>query len=100
MPSENPQRWKAQGHEAEAPKDIPKPGWWSVLKRVYNSQNSKNLSILAGGVAFYAMLSIFPALAALVAIYGLWDNPGTVQHQISQLRGVIPAEAQKLIATY
>jgi membrane protein len=89
-----------KGKEAETPREIPRSGWWSILKRVYASMTSKNLSILAGGVAFYAMLAIFPALAALVAIYGLIADPATVQRQIGEIRGVIPAEAQNLIATY
>jgi membrane protein len=89
-----------RGHGAYTPSEIPKPGWWSILKRTYASLNSKNVSILAGGVAFYAMLSIFPALAALVAVYGLWADPATVQRQVSEIRGIIPGEAQNLITTY
>ena len=89
-----------QGHSAPTPSDIPKPGWWSIGKRVYASLGSKNLSILAAGVAFYAMLSVFPALAALVAIYGLIADPGTVQQQIHAIHGLIPGEAQKVIETY
>src|SRR5205085_1795166 len=67
-----------RGKGAPTPRQIPKGGWWSICKRVYASLNSKHLSILAGGVAFFAMLSIFPALAALVAIYGLIADPATV----------------------
>ena len=39
-------------------------------------------------------------MAALVALYGLIADPATVQRQISDIRGVIPAEAQNLIANY
>src|SRR5207249_11363271 len=89
-----------QGKQAPTPGEIPRAGWWSICKRVYAAQSSKNLSILAGGVAFYAMLSIFPALAALVALYGLIADPATVQHQIHAIQGLIPGEAQKLIESY
>lgn len=88
------------GRSAPTPSQIPKAGWWSICKRVYASLNSKNLSILAAGVAFYAMLSIFPALAALVALYGLIADPGTVQQQIHAIHGIIPGEAQQVIETY
>jgi membrane protein len=70
-----------QGKGAPTPRDIPRGGWWSICKRVYASLNTKHLSILAAGVAFYAMLSFFPALAALVALYGLFADPATVQHR-------------------
>jgi membrane protein len=89
-----------QGHSAPTPSEIPKAGWWSICKRVYASLNRKNVSILAAGVAFYAMLSLFPALAALVAIYGLIADPATVQQQIHAIHGIIPGEAQQVIETY
>ena len=89
-----------QGYSAPTPSEIPKAGWWSICRRVYASLSSKNLSILAAGVAFYAMLSIFPALAALVALYGLIADPGTVQQQIHAIHGIIPGEAQQVIETY
>jgi len=89
-----------RGHSADTPSDIPEKGWWSILKRVYTSTSNKNLSVLAAGVAFYGMLSIFPALAALVAIFGLFADPATVQHEMGAIQGLIPGEAQNLIATY
>lgn len=87
-------------HNADKPSDIAKPGWLSIFRRVYTSTSDKNLSVLAAGVAFYGMLSIFPALAAVVAIYGLFADPATVQHEINMVRGLIPAEAENLITAY
>jgi membrane protein len=95
-----PLHMDGQGRRAETPSQIPKRGWWSILQRVYSSLKTKNLSILAAGVAFFAMLSVFPALAALVAIYGLLADPATVQHQLNEIHGIIPGEAQNVIATY
>ena len=95
-----PPRMDGQGQRAERPSEIPKGGWWQILKRVYASLQRKNLSILAAGVAFYAMLSVFPALAALGAIYGLLADPATVQRQINEIHGILPVEAQNVIVTY
>lgn len=95
-----PLRINGRGHTAATPRDIPKAGWWSIAKRVYSSLTGKNISILAAGVAFYAMLSIFPALAAAIAIYGLLADPASVQREINAIHGIIPGEAQKLIETY
>jgi membrane protein len=88
------------GHRAATPERIPGAGWWQILKRVYHSNNNKNLSLLAAGIAFYGMLAIFPALAALVAIYGLLADPAAIQHEIAAIRGIIPPGAQKLIVGY
>jgi membrane protein len=85
---------------ATAPRDITKAGWWSILKRVYKALDQKNISVLSGGVAFYGILSIFPGLAALIAVYGLLANPAIVQYQFGSLGGVIPGEARNLIAKF
>jgi membrane protein len=90
----------AKGHSAATPRQIPKAGWWDILKRVYEESSSKNLSIVAAGVGFFAMLAIFPGLIALVAVYGLVANPATIQHEINEIHGLIPGEAQKIISTF
>ncbi len=54
-------------------------------------------TILAGGVAFYAFLSMFPALAALVSMYGLVANPDDVTRQVDALAGALPHEVRRVI---
>jgi membrane protein len=54
-------------------------------------------SILAGGVAFFAFLSMFPALAALVSGYGLLSDPEHVRRQVDVLAGSLPPDVQKVI---
>lgn len=56
-----------------------------------------NISFLAGGVAFYGLLSIFPALAALVSIFGLAADPHVVRDQLEHLQDLFPAEVFRLI---
>jgi uncharacterized BrkB/YihY/UPF0761 family membrane protein len=46
-------------------------GWKDILLRVYNNISEHRVVALAAGVTFYALLAIFPAVAALVSIYGL-----------------------------
>jgi membrane protein len=67
------------GKGATKPTEIPKQGWWAILKRTWTQMSEDNVSMLAGGVAFFAMLSIFPALTALVSLYGLVADPRTVE---------------------
>src|SRR6516162_9393424 len=59
----------------ERPGQIPKEGWWDVVVRVKDEAAEDRLSIIAAGVAFYALLAAFPALGALVSIYGLVFDP-------------------------
>jgi membrane protein len=44
-------------------------------------------------MTFYSLLAIFPALAALVAIYGLFSDPSTISAHLDQLSGFVPAGA-------
>src|SRR5438445_12489811 len=53
---------------------------------------------MAAGVAFYALLSIFPGMSALISLYGLVSDPATIEHQLSSLSGVLPEEALKLLS--
>ena len=47
--------------------------------------------IIAGGVSFFALLAIFPAITALVSAYGLFFNPATIANDIGQLNDLVPA---------
>jgi len=52
---------------------------------------------LAAGVAFYALLAIFPSIAALVAIYGLFADPAKLEGHLEVLSGVLPGGAIDVI---
>ena len=64
----------------------------SLLRDCYVLVSKHDLSLMAGGVAFFAILSIFPALAAFVAIFGIFAEPILVQQQIVALDDVLPSE--------
>jgi membrane protein len=87
------------GRSAERPQDIPKAGWTDILWRLKRRLAEDRLSIIAAGVAFYGLLSIFPALTAMVALYGLLFDPAQVTQQIESLRGMLPPQAADLLAS-
>lgn len=86
-----------RGRAAERPGDIPPRGWLEVLRRVWYEQSQDNISMIAGGVAYSGLFAIFPALAALVSIFGLVANPQTIEAQFGLLQGVLPQEATTLL---
>ena len=59
------------GGEADKPAEIPAKGWLQVVKRGWAEAKADQVPLLAAGVAFYGFLALFPALVALVLIYGL-----------------------------
>lgn len=86
-----------RGRNAERPRQIPKRGWKDILLRTKEDVSEHFLGLAAAGVAFYSLLAIFPALAALVAVYGLVADPAQVQQQMSNLVGVLPPQARGLL---
>ncbi len=81
----------------KSPKKIKLKGWKKILLGVKDRIGENNLAIVAAGVAFYAFLAIFPALMALLSLYGLAVNPEQAEQQISQLSGMMPEEAFSII---
>jgi membrane protein len=85
------------GRDAMRPYHIPLKGWRQVAERVWTESSRDNLSVVAAGCAFYALFAIFPALSALIALYGLTADPTTVEQQFSTLDLVLPAEAYNIV---
>ena len=79
-----------RGREANRPQDIPPKGWWDVSLRVLKRLSSDNITLVSGGMAMYALLSVFPAMAAVVSIYGLFATPADVVRHMSAFSGVLP----------
>lgn len=93
---ESAQHEKGRGRKAGRPSEIPARGWWDIAVRIYYALGNDHISIVSAGVAFYLLLSLFPALVALVSIYGLMANPSDVEQQLSAMSGVLPEEASML----
>jgi membrane protein len=68
-----------------------------IAKNVITRIGKDNLTLVAAGVAFYAMTAIFPAIAAFVSIFGLFADPHLVQKQIADFSGLLPANSLKLL---
>jgi membrane protein len=86
------------GRQAQAPTQIPPRGWWQVTRRAFAESKADHVPMLAGGVAFFAFLAVFPALIAALTIYGLIADPAEVAAQVEGLAATLPQEAQPLIA--
>ena len=85
------------GEQAALPTQIPAKGWLQVTKRAFKESTVDNVGILAGGVAYFAFISIFPALIAGISLYGLVADPATIAKQGAGVVAALPQEAQPLI---
>ncbi len=82
-----------RGLHAAAPWDIPWRGWKDILWRVYRKIDDNRLLSVAAGVVFYALLALFPAVAAFVFLFGLFADPSAIDAHLSIASGVLPAGA-------
>jgi membrane protein len=87
----------ARGREADTPSEIPARGWWDIAKRTASQTSKHRLMTEGAGITFYAILAIFPALAALVSIYGLVADPATVSGQLNALSGIVPGGGMDIL---
>lgn len=64
---------------------------------VWKLAGERHLGLIAAGVAFFAMLAIFPAIAALVALAALWVSPEVVPELMETTAELLPEEAYELV---
>src|SRR5690606_28946770 len=81
---------RGRGREATTPSEILSRRLRDVAKRVAGHTRDDNLTLLAAGVAFYSVLALFPAMVAVVSMYGLVADPAEVSRQIGDLTSALP----------
>ena len=73
------------------------PRWKAAALRLYRRTEQAELDLIAAGVAFYGFLAIFPAVAAVIAIWGALSDPSVIRTEIALLREILPPDAFTLI---
>lgn len=67
---------------------------WRYFRRIEQAE----IDLIAAGVAFYAFLSIFPAAAGIIAIWGFVSDPEVIRQELELISGFVPAEAYSLVS--
>ncbi len=78
------------------PGDLPKSSWLGVLKRTGKEFSNDKLTHWAAALTYYGVLSIFPALLALVSILGLIGQSAT-QPLLDNLATAAPGPAKEIL---
>src|SRR5215471_20068308 len=86
-----------RGRGAQTPSEIPARGWKDIFWRIYQNISEDRVVLMAAGIAFYSILALFPAIAALVALYGLFADPGTIAGNLDQVADILPGGAIEII---
>ena len=89
---------KAAVEDAAIPQAaVPPRGWVEIGKRVFAGISEHRLMTEAAGVTFYALLAIFPALAALISLYGIFADPKMVSDHLAALQGLLPGGGMDIL---
>src|SRR5262245_18276184 len=86
-----------QGRGDAGPTDISARGWKDILTEVYHNLSDRRVLAIAAGSAFYAILALSPALAAVVFLYGLFADSGTIANLLDNLSGFLPASVLDIV---
>lgn len=69
---------------------------WAALRDGFLQIGETNLALVSAGVGFFGMLSLFPAIAALIALLSLVADPDVVIAQLEQMRGLLPDDVYEI----
>lgn len=87
----------ARGRDADYPSDMPRTAWRDVAWRIYEGVTYDNLNVVSAGVAFFALLSIFPAVGVLISLAGFFVDQQMVATHIRDLTQLLPDNAAAII---
>lgn len=90
-------REPGRGRQARDPTQIPGKGWRDIVWRAWREFSDDRITLVAGSVAFSGITALFPALAAFVALYGMFADIGAARQHLAVLAGFIPADALTFI---
>src|ERR1700754_2157305 len=71
--------------------------WKDILWRTYQRFNDDRLLATAGGVVFFGLLAVFPAVTALVSSYGLFADPSTIGNNLQTLSLMLPEGSFQIV---
>jgi len=71
--------------------------YWQLVKRVSDEADADDADIVAAGLAFYGTLGMFPALLAMVTLYGLIADPIAIRQAMYEVARSLPPAARDLV---
>jgi membrane protein len=98
MPQASETRAAREAEAPDNPTQLPRRSWPQTLKRTGKQFSEDKLSTWAAALTYYAVLSIFPALLALVSIVGLIGNSAT-QPLLNNLNAIAPGPAKNILSS-
>lgn len=80
---------------------LPKPRWRRFLRglmRIWTREASRDIGLVAAGVAFFGFLALFPAITAIITIWGYAADPVVIREQLAPVADFLPPDAFLLVS--
>lgn len=68
-----------------------------VIWRIAQKQSDLNLGLIAAGIAFYGLLSLFPGITAAVAVAGVFMQPDMLVENTGEITVMLPDAAERIV---
>ena len=88
---------EGRGRAARKPWEVPPLGWKDTMLRTKDELKKDHVSLIAAGGAFFSLLAPFPAVAAVVAIWGLVAEPSEVVRQLDGFTSALPDDIAEIV---
>ena len=72
-------------------------GLFRFLWRMWEKQSAQNLGLIAAGIAFYGLLSLFPGITAAVAVAGVFIQPDMLVENTEEITVMLPDAAERIV---
>ena len=83
----------------DSPTDVTKPSWKYIARKTLREFTKDQCPDLAAGLTYYAVLSLFPALLALVSLLGIFgDAEKTTTALLDIAKGIAPGSTLDTIS--
>jgi membrane protein len=80
----------------DKPKEMPRAGWVSILKRSLKQFKHDDVTDRAAALTYFGVLALFPGILALVSVLGLLGK-STTDQILSNLKQVAPGPASSFL---
>tara|TARA_R110000868_G_scaffold2321_2_gene17227 strand:+ start:29384 stop:30295 length:912 start_codon:yes stop_codon:yes gene_type:complete len=73
------------------------PAWLQIVIAAISRSMARDVMLFAGGVSFFGMLALFPAIALGISAYGLAFSTAEAETQIGRFAEIMPPGAQDFV---
>jgi uncharacterized BrkB/YihY/UPF0761 family membrane protein len=70
----------------------------TLVKRIYSEFSEDRVLAVAGGITFFFLLALFPAIACVVGLYGIFDDRDSLHEGLQMASGFLPGGAVSVLS--